>query len=47
MNSEDHSGNLQKFWHYTNALDKSRNEKLKDVCEVTWNLLKGDIYGIQ
>lgn len=47
MNSEDHSENLSKFWHYTNTLDKSRNEKLKDICEVTWRLLKGDIYGIQ
>ncbi len=47
MNSEDHSDNLQKFWHYTNTLDRSRNEKLKDVCETTWRLLKGDEYGIQ
>ena len=46
MNAEDHSSELKKFWHYTNTLDKTRSEKLKDICETTWTLLKGDIYGI-
>ncbi len=46
MNSEDHSKDLEKFWYYTNTLDKSRKEKLKDVCEKTWTLLKGDVYGL-
>lgn len=46
MYAEDHSKELEKFWYYTNTLDKTRKEKLKDVCETTWNLLKGDVYGI-
>lgn len=46
MNADDHSADLKKFWHYTNTLDKTRNEKLKDICETTWKLLKGDEYGL-
>ena len=36
---------IEKFWHYTNSLDKLRKESLKDVCPVTFDLLKGNEYG--
>lgn len=45
MNADDYSHRLEKFWHYTNSLDKLRNESLKDVCPVTFDLLKGKEYG--
>jgi len=46
MWADDYSNELEKFWHYTKTLDASRNEKLKDTCETTWKLLKGDLYGV-
>jgi len=45
MNADDYSHRLEKFWHYTNSLDKLRKESLKDVCPVTFDLLKGNEYG--
>ena len=45
MNADDYSHRLEKFWHYTNSLDKLRKESLKDVCPITFDLLKGNEYG--
>ncbi len=45
MNADDYSHRLEKFWHYTNSLDKLRKESLKDVCPITFDLLKGNQYG--
>ena len=45
MNADDYSHRLEKFWHYSNSLDKLRKESLKDVCPVTFDLLKGKEYG--
>lgn len=44
MMAEDWSDQLQKFWHYTNRLDDSREENLKSVCSMTWELLHGERY---
>ena len=44
MWSEDYSDQLEKFWHYTNTLDASRKENLKDVSPKTWELLLGNQY---
>lgn len=44
MWSEDYSDQLEKFWHYTNTLDASRKENLKDVSPKTWELLLGKQY---
>lgn len=44
MWAEDYSSELEKFWHYTKTLDKSRNENLKSVSPKTWELLLGDQY---
>tara|TARA_B110000503_G_scaffold11872_1_gene16014 strand:+ start:9220 stop:10560 length:1341 start_codon:yes stop_codon:yes gene_type:complete len=45
MWAEDYSNELEKFWHYTKTLDKSRKEDLKSVSPKTWELLLGDKYG--
>jgi len=44
MWAEDYSHRIEKFWHYTNSLDKLRNESLEDVCPTTFNLLHGEKY---
>ncbi len=44
MWAEDYSDQIEKFWHYTNTLDASRKESLKDVSPLTWKLLLGDRY---
>lgn len=42
MWADDYSDELEKFWHFNNGLDKSRNESLKNVCPKTYELLLGD-----
>jgi sulfatase maturation enzyme AslB (radical SAM superfamily) len=40
MMSDDYSGQLDKFWHYTNKLDEMRGQSLRDVSPMTYDLLK-------
>ena len=44
MWAKDYSNLLDKFWHYTNTLDRTRSESLKDVCPRTWELLRGPYF---
>lgn len=40
MMADDWSHKLDKFWHYTDVLDSRRNQSLKDVSPITYELLK-------
>lgn len=39
MKSDDYSSRLPKFWSYTNSLDELRQESLRDVSPITYELL--------
>lgn len=40
LNQSDESKNMDKFWNFTNSLDKIRNESFKEVFPEEWSLLQ-------